>query len=635
MKPTEEQAEIIEAFDTGNDLVIESLAGTGKTTTLKLIGNDKFDKNGLYIAYNKAIQMDAASSFPKNVTCVTAHSLAFRSVGRKYAHKLNAERMPSKQVAEIMGIRSPYKLENSNDLSEAHLARMVMDTIRRFANSNDDSIERYHVPYQDGVEEVDMSNLRDIVHPVAIKAWGDITSYKGGLRFEHDHYLKMWAMDKPRLEYDFIMLDEAQDANPVIAGVFEGQDCQKIMVGDRCQPAGTMVVRVLGRSETQGQGTITEIVPIEEIMKGDTVVSYNIPSAYLRRTGSRVIGVTERDHFGHIVEITTESGLHSSYTDNHFCLVRMKNWLDSMTIRAENLCDGMEVLPMIGAMDSNGKRVSENKWESITVNKHLFTGKVYSLEVENDHTYIADGIITHNCQAIYGWRGALDAMKNFSGQRLYLSQSFRFGEAIAEEANKFLRLLESPIMVKGLPSINSSIGLLESPDAVLCRTNAEGVRQVMSYQANETPVAMVGGGEDIKSFAFAALDLMKGRKPNYAPLAAFSDWAEVLDYVENDSGGSDLKVNVRLMRDFGPVQVIDAMKNLSSEKDAKVVVSTAHRAKGREWDSVRIGVDFQGQVKDGDESPPVSTELMLDYVAVTRAKNVLDRGGLMWVDNYI
>ena len=55
MTPTEEQQAIIDAYRTGRNLVIEAGAGTGKTTTLKMLGTDKPGRKGIYIAYNKAI----------------------------------------------------------------------------------------------------------------------------------------------------------------------------------------------------------------------------------------------------------------------------------------------------------------------------------------------------------------------------------------------------------------------------------------------------------------------------------------------------------------------------------------------------------------------------------------------------
>ena len=62
-----------------------------------------------------------------------------------------------------------------------------------------------------------------------------------------------------------------------------------------------------------------------------------------------------------------------------------------------------------------------------------------------------------------------------------------------------------------------------------------------------------------------------------------------------------------------------------------MVISTAHKSKGREWDRVRIAADFKAP-EEG--KTPSRAELMLLYVAVTRAKVALDRTALTWVDAF-
>jgi hypothetical protein len=78
------------------------------------------------------------------------------------------------------------------------------------------------------------------------------------------------------------------------------------------------------------------------------------------------------------------------------------------------------------------------------------------------------------------------------------------------------------------------------------------------------------------------------------------------------------------------------VERLSDEANAKVTVSTAHKAKGREWDSVRIGGGFTDPSVDDEGTqrgiPPAEARLI--YVAVTRARRLLDLTGIAWVDEY-
>ncbi|MEZ9922382.1 UvrD-helicase domain-containing protein, partial [Vibrio breoganii] len=51
----------------------------------------------------------------------------------------------------------------------------------------------------------------------------------------HDCYLKLWQLSEPVIKYDYIMFDEAQDANPLLLSVILRQQCQQIFVGDKYQ----------------------------------------------------------------------------------------------------------------------------------------------------------------------------------------------------------------------------------------------------------------------------------------------------------------------------------------------------------------------------------------------------------------
>jgi superfamily II DNA or RNA helicase len=62
-KPTDEQEAGLEAFRTGNNIVFNAGAGTGKTTLLNMMANDTNDK-GVYIAFNSALCDDALVRLP-------------------------------------------------------------------------------------------------------------------------------------------------------------------------------------------------------------------------------------------------------------------------------------------------------------------------------------------------------------------------------------------------------------------------------------------------------------------------------------------------------------------------------------------------------------------------------------------
>jgi hypothetical protein len=90
---------------------------------------------------------------------------------------------------------------------------------------------------------------------------------------------------------------------------------------------------------------------------------------------------------------------------------------------------------------------------------------------------------------------------------------------------------------------------------------------------------------------------------------------------------------VQLIDRHGPELVIATMDRLVPEQSADLVVSTAHKAKGREWPTVRIAADFREP--KGEPASLARPEAMLAYVAVTRARQTLDNDGLAWLDRYL
>jgi hypothetical protein len=208
VKPTSEQACAIEAFSAGGTLVIEAGAGSGKTSTLRMLAAAKPAGRGLYLAYNKAIQTDAAASFPANVSCRTAHSLAFATHGAKMRHRLTGPRVPAHQVAAILRHRDPVRLSDSTVLAPAAVASLALRTVERFCRSGDPEISHQHFLPPEGAETAaGLGELRQRVTELAGRAWEDLTAHNGQLRYTHDCYLKQWALSGPKLNYDWVLLD--------------------------------------------------------------------------------------------------------------------------------------------------------------------------------------------------------------------------------------------------------------------------------------------------------------------------------------------------------------------------------------------------------------------------------------------
>lgn len=236
MIPTVEQKSILEFIENNNkNLKISAYAGAGKTSTLKMIAKNNLDKSFLYIAYNKDIQLEAEKSFPKNVYCSTYHSLARRLMRidkTNYKEKLSIK-LKKSEVIDIMHLKeikciSPYdgldiikkslsnfKVSAESKPSEVH---MDFDLIERFTSIP--SEQKY---------------LSQILLKKVELMWKLETAEKVKFPLDHDTYVKMWQLSSPKIDVDFILFDEAQDANPVVLDVVKKQTCRKIFVGDHHQ----------------------------------------------------------------------------------------------------------------------------------------------------------------------------------------------------------------------------------------------------------------------------------------------------------------------------------------------------------------------------------------------------------------
>lgn len=230
-------------------------------------------------------------------------------------------------------------------------------------------------------------------------------------------------------------------------------------------------------------------------------------------------------------------------------------------------------------------------------------------------------------QQIYEWRGAINALDLIQGaERTYLTQSWRFGPRIADAANLILAELGSDFSLVGNPNQESDLAVSPGgrpPSAVLCRTNGAAVETVLHFQSKGLQPHLVGGAEGIVSFARAAAKLQAGERTVHPDLGCFETWAQVQEYVEENPQGSDLRMMYRLLEDYGIQIVLDALDGLIGETQADVIVSTAHKAKGREWPVVRLAGDFGGD-EEGDRRELMAPELRLLYVAATRAREQLD-----------
>jgi hypothetical protein len=218
-------------------------------------------------------------------------------------------------------------------------------------------------------------------------------------------------------------------------------------------------------------------------------------------------------------------------------------------------------------------------------------------------------------------------MAQISAPEYALTESFRFGPAIATLASRLLALLGENTPVRGQYSIGS-IGVddpsLAPPvDAILCRKNVSAIWHLaVGVEAGHRPSVRMSAAE-IVAYADGADELLSGRRA-YKPAAfcLFETWKDVQSFARS-AAGSDLLPIVRIVDELGTDYLRALTQRVTSEPDSDYVISTVHRAKGLEWKRVKVVNDFLFRYVDGRLSAN-EDELRLLYVAFTRAQHLLD-----------
>lgn len=245
--PTQEQLDIINTFKTTRVLKVNACAGSGKSSTLKMLANEN-KVPSLYICFNKSVAEEARDKFPEHVECRTTHSLAYAEYGRQIAHKLSRPKGmyrnvagTSAEIAKYYNIVD-YLLNGNDEIKATSIASFARQTVDRFQCSTEEKFSSKVLPYNEiatlkkNHPSLEIKDFGMVVLKYARKLWMDRINPASDVVCTPDTYLKLWQLSKPVLSYDIIYLDEAQDSSPTILDVVRRQTQSKICyVGDTHQ----------------------------------------------------------------------------------------------------------------------------------------------------------------------------------------------------------------------------------------------------------------------------------------------------------------------------------------------------------------------------------------------------------------
>ena len=247
---TEEQAVIQDAArEVGRSMRIKAFAGAGKTTSLKAVAAVRADR-GLLLAFNKSIADEANASFASTrVTARTMHAAVWRAMRQQIT-----ETIPGKTRCVLdAGVMPRDMMSGVAGWNRFRLAAAAAQSVARYCASADEELSEVHVietlkemegdpawmppgPAQERAERaIDM--LPGKIVPVAAEF---MARSIGNGKFSHDMYLKCADL-VPEVAADafrgfrYLLVDEAQDLNPVQRSILEKSGLPLIAVGDGYQ----------------------------------------------------------------------------------------------------------------------------------------------------------------------------------------------------------------------------------------------------------------------------------------------------------------------------------------------------------------------------------------------------------------
>jgi len=235
--PTPEQLAIVDASDSGT-LAAKAFAGAAKTSTLVLVAKraSQARRRSLYLAFNRAIAEEASRKFLRTATCKTTHSLAFGAMARHYGagDKMTGSLSPF-ALAQAIALPSSATLGGAVSVNSTRLAVAVRACVTAFCYSADATLAPHHVELPEVASlwtEAQRARYAAVVFSYADTLWKAAISPHSAVPLGHDGYLKLWAMGQPTFPADLVMLDEAQDSNPVLLDALQRSGVPVIYVGD-------------------------------------------------------------------------------------------------------------------------------------------------------------------------------------------------------------------------------------------------------------------------------------------------------------------------------------------------------------------------------------------------------------------
>jgi superfamily I DNA/RNA helicase len=229
-------------------------------------------------------------------------------------------------------------------------------------------------------------------------------------------------------------------------------------------------------------------------------------------------------------------------------------------------------------------------------------------------------------QAIYEWRGAIDAFKLLpeTFTKLYLTESFRFTQEIADMAYKLTAIAGNTRKIIGRGKVPN--GLIDDKEVIIVRNNSTGLGYILEAANMDKAIYAEMDLTDLWGKLYHISSLMGKQVPKYPnkELTQYQTFRELCDASELIPEVKKLINLTSQLSNRGLTANINRIKSclVKSEGEADIIITTAHKSKGREYNKVELAYDMF-YVKGEETEIEVllrDQTLNLIYVALTRGK---------------
>lgn len=243
----------------------------------------------------------------------------------------------------------------------------------------------------------------------------------------------------------------------------------------------------------------------------------------------------------------------------------------------------------------------ENSYNIVLLDEAQDTNEIMIDIMEKKFPNARRIIVGDHNQAIYSWRGAVNAMEFFSklkdSTKLALTNSFRLGQTTAKLANHIVNAKKDIFSnMNGLneKQIISPKISKEDTFTFLARTNAT----LFEYGVNNMDKRLHFNSNVSFKILEEVYELFIGNpsKVENPRLKLFSTFESLKFHIEEDGvEESEIKIAVNVVdkyKEKTKIHLQELQKNLSPKETCNVILSTVHASKGLEYPKVILADDF-------------------------------------------